>query len=136
MDCEVLTPSGTVFSGTVAEATMFTVNGQIGVLPHHETMSDVIAAGPVVIHVRGQKAQTFDTTGGLVQIENNKIHILIDEPSPDEAEIHHSIVHAAEHADQLRGDAKHNAHIEHASHMIDRQSVRLGVHRLRRHGRH
>ncbi|OGY44104.1 MAG: ATP synthase F1 subunit epsilon [Candidatus Buchananbacteria bacterium RIFCSPHIGHO2_02_FULL_38_8] len=77
INLEIITPERTVFADAVDQITLPTQQGEITVLPNHIPLISSLAAGEVKIIKEGQ--ETFMAiSGGLIQIDFNKIRILAD----------------------------------------------------------
>lgn len=135
MRVEVLALTGVKFEGEAEEIQLTTTNGQIGILPHHEPMVAQVVAGPVTVKPTSGKPEIFATFGGLVEIFPDRVRLLADEADHESELVAEEIEEALERAKQLRSEAKTDHDLEVAQQMIDRQTVRLGVARLRRHNR-
>src|SRR5262245_49368874 len=87
MEFELLTLSGTKYSGTIKMVSLTTAEGQIGILPHHEPLVAKVVGGPVTVRPEKGEPEVFATYGGLLEVTaQNRVRILADE---------------ADHADEL-----------------------------------
>jgi len=130
------TISGTKFDDDVYEVLLPTMSGQIGVLPGHMPLISVATNG--IIQIRRKPSdpddfmEIFATNGGVIEVSDNILSVLVDE-ADDPDEINEAEAKAAyELAKRMKAEAKDQVSLEHAQHLIDRQSVRLQVAGLRR----
>ena len=136
MDFELLTLSGTKFSGEAIQVNLTTVDGQMGILPHHEPFVAKVVAGPVVVKPAKGESQVFATYGGLVEVTAaNRVRLMADEADHAEDLVASEIEEALARAEDLRAKAKDKTELANAQALVDRQAVRLGVARMRRHER-
>ncbi|HUD11668.1 MAG TPA: ATP synthase F1 subunit epsilon [Candidatus Saccharimonadia bacterium] len=134
MRFELLTLAGVKYAGDVTQVSLTTVDGEIGILPHHERLTAIAAPGPVTVRV-GAKKEVFATFGGLLEVTAERVRLLSDEADHLDDLIESEIEAAIELAQALKSAAKDKRELSHAQQMIDRQAVRLNVARMRRHGR-
>ena len=132
MKVELLTLSGVKFSGEADELRLRTTNGEIGILSHHEPFVAQVVAGPVVVRPASGQPEIFATYGGLVEVTPEVTRLLADEADHADDLLADEIEEALERAKTLRDNAKDRVELEQAQSMIDRQTVRLGVAKMRR----
>jgi F-type H+-transporting ATPase subunit epsilon len=132
MRFELLTLGGSKFAGTAASVQLTTVDGEIGILPHHESLVAQVKGGPVIVKVPGGGTEIFATFGGLLEVENNVVRLLADEADHAEELVAEEIEAALARAKELRASAKDKHELARAQEQIDRQAVRLGVARMHR----
>ncbi len=136
---ELVTLSGTKFSQDVYEVLLPTPDGQIAVFRHH--MPLVSLAAPGVVSIRPQEntpddlMQHYAISGGVVEVRDNAVRVLVDEADDPEELNEQEIQEALELARKMRNEAKDQIELEKAQSLIDRQAVRLKVAGLRRHRR-
>lgn len=133
--------SGTKFDDDVYEVVLPTVDGEIGVLQDHMPLVSVASNGVIAIRRDAKDSDVqrdfFATNGGVIEISNNTLRVLVDEA--DHAnDINEAEAEAAmERAKQLIAEAGDQVSLEHAQQLVDRSAVRLQVAGLkRRHQRH
>jgi len=132
--------SGTKFDDDVYEVVLPTLDGEIGVLEHHMPLVSVATNGAIMVrrnpHDPDGEREFFATNGGLVDVSNNVLRVLVDEADHadniNEAETEAAI----ERAKKMKAEAKDQVSLEHAQSLIDRHSVRLQVANLKRRTRH
>ncbi len=133
MHFELLTLTGAKFQGEVTQVSLTTVDGQIGILPHHEELTAIAVPGPVRVRERGGKESVFATFGGLLEIDpDGTTRLLADEAEHADELVQAEIEKALEMAEQLKAAAKDKHELARAQQLVDRQTVRLGVAKLRR----
>lgn len=133
---ELVTLDGTKLRDQVHEVIIPTANGYIGVFKDHAAL--ISLAVPGVISVRRSDKQPDDlmdhyaTNGGVVEILDNVVRVLVDEADHADEINEKEIEKALEAARKLRTEAKDQVSLDHAQQLIDRSAVRLRVAELRR----
>ena len=112
-----------------------TASGEIGVYPDHEPLVSVLVPGIISVRRKQGDPDTavdhFATFGGVLEVNREGVKILVDEAESDISE--QEVEKARELAIKLKNEAKSQQDLDKAQSMIDRQSIRLNVARLRRH---
>ncbi len=136
MDFELVTLAGTKVNEKVYEVILPTTDGEIAVFPHHEPLISV--AKPGVIYVRAEKGDSddkmtlFAISGGVVEIGENRVRVLVDEADSG-ADITEAESKAAlDRAKAMRDNATDQVELEKAHALVDRHAVRLKVAELHR----
>ena len=132
MEFELLTLTGTKFSGDVTQVTLRTTDGDIGILPNHEPLTAAVAAGPVTIYKKGGQSEAFAGFGGLLEVKAERVRLLADEAEHAEELIANEIEAALKHAETLKAAAKDKVELARAQELVDREVVRLCVAKMRR----
>ncbi len=133
---ELVTLDGAKFGEDVYEVVLPTADGYIAIFPHH--MPLVSIASPGVISVRRKqgdpdtKLEYFATNGGVIEVTDNKVRVLVDEADREDEINEAEAQKAFDHAQNLRREAKDTISLQHAQNLVDRQAVRLQVAGLRR----
>lgn len=132
----LVTLSGTKFDEDVYEVVLPTLDGQIGVLQHHMSLVSVATNGAIAVRRNPQdsdaKREYFATNGGVVEVSNNVLNLLVDE-ADNADEINEAEAQAAmERAQEMKAEAKDEVSLEHAQALVDRNAVRLQVAGLKR----
>lgn len=136
MKLELIALTGQKMNEDVYEVGLPTADGQIAVFPGH--MPLVTLAVPGVISVRRSKSdpdsavEHFATNGGVVEIDNARIRVLVDEADAADDILAEEAQAALARAEEMKRDAKDKVELDKAQAMIDRQAVRLKVADLRR----
>ncbi len=78
MRVDVVSPEEMLWSGEAEFVVAKTVDGEIGILAHHEPVMAALASGTVSIHTGGEKVDA-SVGGGFLQILDNTITLLVDD---------------------------------------------------------
>lgn len=128
---QLVTLKGVVLDADVTEVLLPTLDGQIGVLTDHMPLITVVSPG--VISVRNKVTDTdsqivnYASYGGVVEISNNVIRILVDEADNGDEINEQETQKAYDLAVKMKSEAKDQISLDNAQKLIDRQSVRLKV---------
>lgn len=139
MKLELITLTGSKFSGEVYEVQLPTTTGPIAIYPGHEPLVTTMKAG--VISVRGLKndpdseLDIFATNGGVAEVADNTVKVLVDEADHSEEISESAAAEALKRAEEMKANAKDAVEIEKAKELVDRYAVRLKVAGLRRRNR-
>lgn len=133
---QLVSQSGTKFDDEVYEVVLPSVDGQIGVLSHHMPLVSVATVGAIMVrrkeHDLDSAREYFATNGGVIEVDNNTLRLLVDEADHAD-EINQQEAQAAlERAKKMKAEAKDQVSLEHAQSLMDRSAVRLHVAGLRR----
>lgn len=128
--------AGTKFDDDVYEVILPTLDGEIGVLAHHMPLVSVATTGAIVVR-RNQRdtdrdREYFAVTGGVVDVSNNTLRVLVDEADHADSINEAEAESAMERAKQMKAEAKDQVSLEHAQSLVDRHAVRLQVAGLKR----
>ena len=74
---EIITPTATIFEGDVNRVDLPGVEGDMGVLPHHEALVTELNAGELVILQNG-RTQVFAIGEGFAEITGATVGVLTD----------------------------------------------------------
>lgn len=133
---ELVTLSGIKFSKEVFEVVLPTADGYIAIFPHHMPLVSIAVPGVISVrHKQGdpeEKLEYFATNGGIIEIANNTIRVLVDEADREDEISEAEAKKAFEAAKDLARNAKDSLSLQQAQSLIDRQAVRLQVATLRR----
>lgn len=133
---ELVTLDGTKFGEEVYEVQLPTPGGMIGIFPHHIPLVSI--ASPGVIAVRRKqddpdiKLEYFATNGGVIEILDNIVRVLVDEADREDEINEQEALKAFERAQKMQAEAGDQVSLEHAQSLIDRSQSRLRVAELRR----
>jgi F-type H+-transporting ATPase subunit epsilon len=136
MKLQLITLLGQKMDEDVYEVILPTAEGPIAVYPGHEELITIAVAGEIKVRRsksdRDNRIEHFATSGGVAEIDNKRVRILVDEAeSPDEL-VEEEIRAALKLAQETRAKAKDQVDIDKAQQLIDRQAVRLKVAELKR----
>lgn len=133
---QLITLNGTKFDDDVYEVLLPTLEGEIGVLTGHMPLVSVATNG--VISVRRNEhdldiaMEHFAVSGGVVEVLDNALRVLVDEADHAE-DINEAEAQAAhERALKLKAEATDEVSLERAQEMVDRTATRLQVAGLKR----
>ncbi|MBC7707993.1 ATP synthase F1 subunit epsilon, partial [Polaromonas sp.] len=136
MHFQLVSLSGSKFDDDVYEVTVPTLDGEIGILDHHMPLIAVAKTG--VVAVRRQARDTdaqrefFAINGGAIEVENNKLRILVDEADHADEINEAEAAAAMERAKKMKAEATDQVSLEHAQALVDRHAVRIQVANLKR----
>ncbi len=74
----ITTPERVVYEGDVQSVTVPTIDGEIGVLPHHVPLVSVLAAGELHAITTAGESQPMAVSGGFIEVNDNNVIILAD----------------------------------------------------------
>ena len=140
MHFQLVTLLGVAIDKPVYEVIVPTVHGEISVFPSHEPLVTLSKSG--IVYVRENKGdadedmELFAISGGVVEIDQSKVRILVDEADHGADIIEAKTQAALERAREMQANAKDQVELEKATQLIDRHMVRLKVADLQRHRRH
>ncbi len=130
------TLSGRRFDAEIAEATIPTSSGQIGILTGHMPLISIVKAGIISIRRHtpdpDELLEYFAISGGAVHIEHNEVHVLVDEADDEKSLDEQEIKKAYERAKAMKAEATDKVSLDHAQSLLDRQAVRLDLANLKR----
>jgi F-type H+-transporting ATPase subunit epsilon len=76
MKVEILTPDKSLFLGEAEVLTLPGIEGSFQILDRHAPMIANLGKGTVVVKQQ-QKSENFDVNGGLVEVLDNKVIVLV-----------------------------------------------------------
>lgn len=133
---ELVTLDGVKFSEEVHEVILPTPDGYIAVFANHASLVSLATEGVISIRRKDNQPDDmmdhFATNGGVIEVMDNKVRVLVDEADAADEINEAEIQKALETARQLRAEAKDQVSLDHAQQLIDRTAVRLKVADLRR----
>jgi len=136
MRLQLITLSGVSIDKDVYELMAPTTAGDIAVFPGHEPLVTLAAPGALAVrHAKGDadnKLEYFAISGGIIEINQTSIRILVDEADHGDDIIEAESEVALKRALKLRDEASTQIELDKATQLIDRHSVRLQVAGLRR----
>jgi len=128
--------SGKKFEEDVYEVILPTLDGEIGVLKDHMPLVSVATTGVIAVRRdskdRDDQREFFATNGGVVEVSDNTLRVLVDEADHAEEINESEVQKALERAQKMKAEAKDQVSLEHAQALVDRQAVRLQVAGLKR----
>jgi F-type H+-transporting ATPase subunit epsilon len=128
--------SGTKFDDDVYEVVLPTLDGEIGILQDHMPLVSVASNGVIMVRrdAKDSDAQRefFATNGGVVEVSDNKLRVLVDEADAADDISEAEAEAAVERAKKMVAEAKDQVSLERAQQLVDRSAVRLQVAGLKR----
>ncbi len=85
MRVDVVSPEAVLWSGGAGFVVARTVDGEIGILAHHEPLMAALATGTVEIETAEERVRV-DVGGGFLQIFDNTVTVLADQATLATAE--------------------------------------------------
>ncbi|MAC95178.1 MAG: ATP synthase F1 subunit epsilon [Flavobacteriales bacterium] len=74
---DIVTPDKNIFSGDISSATFPGSDGSFGIKENHAPMVATLKEGKIKVVVNG-KEEFFDVSGGVVEVNHNKIIVLAE----------------------------------------------------------
>jgi F-type H+-transporting ATPase subunit epsilon len=139
MQLQLITLLGVKIDQDVYELIIPTAAGEIGVFPGHEPLVSIAVPGAIAVRYKkgdaDSKLEYFAISGGIIEISQTKVRVLVDEADHGDDIIESESKAALARAMELRDKAKDQVELDHALELVDRHTVRLKVAGLRRHHR-
>ena len=134
MRFELITLSGVKLDQQMYSATIPTIDGEISVFPSHEPLVTMAKSGIIAVTLQkdGDEVEYFAISGGVVEISQERIRILVDEADHGDDIIEAETKAALERAVRLRDETDDQVEREKAHQLVDRHLVRLKVAELQR----
>ena len=134
MKFELITLSGVKLDQQMYSATIPTIDGEISVFPSHEPLVTMAKSGIIAVTLQkdGDEVEYFAISGGVVEISQERIRILVDEADHGDDIIEAETKAALDRAVKLRDETDDQVEREKAHQLIDRHLVRLKVAELLR----
>lgn len=136
MQFQLVTLTGAKLDEAVYEVILPTTEGVISVFPSHEALVTVAVPGVVAVRRRkehsNEQLEYFAISGGVVQINQQRVRILVDEADHGDDIIEAETQAALERALALRDSAQSQVELDKAHQLVDRHMVRLKVADLNR----
>jgi F-type H+-transporting ATPase subunit epsilon len=129
---EITTPERVVFSDEVDEIILPTMNGEIGVLPHHIPLVSILVPGEVRIK-KGNEVIYLAVSGGFIQVRPDKVVVLADTADREEEIDEQAAEEARQRAKKLLEEQRtDSAEFAAISAQLEKELARLKVVRRRR----
>ena len=131
----IVTPEGSIFDGNVDAVYLPGAEGEIGVLPNHTAVMELMSAGELRI-VQGGKDTFLAIGSGFADITQEEVSVMT-EGAVDAAEIDEQVTQEAIDRAQaaLRDDTISSEDAEEMQALLTRSLAQLDVKRRRRGGR-
>lgn len=136
MNLELITLLGKKVDQDVYEVMVPTSSGEIAIFPGHEPLVTVAVPGAIAVRYKkddaDDKLDFFAISGGVVEVSQQKVRVLVDEADHGDDIIEAESKAALERAIEMRDSATDQVELEKAHQLVDRHMVRLKVADLRR----
>lgn len=136
MNLQLITLAGIKVDQEVYEVMMPTAAGDIAVFPGHEPLVTLAVPGAISVRYhkddKDDRLEFFAISGGVVEISQKKIRVLVDEADHGDDIVEAESQAALERAIAMRDSAQNQVDLEKAHQLVDRHAVRLKVAGLRR----
>ena len=136
MQLKLVTLTGVKVDEPIYSATIPTVDGDISVFPSHESLVTLARTGVIAVRFKAEDPddllEYFAISGGIVQIDQTQIRVLVDGADHGDDIIEAESQAALERAMKQRDEAADQIERENARQLIDRHLVRLKVADLKR----
>ena len=133
---ELVTLTGVKFSENVHEVMLPTPQGEIAVFEHHMPLVSLIAPGIIKVRPKTDTKENhleyFSVHGGVIEIADNKIRVLVDEATRDTELNEKEVQSALDRAKKMRAEATEQIDLDKAQALVDRHAIELKVADLRR----
>lgn len=134
---EMVTLGGVKFGEPVYEIMLPTPDGQIAILPHHIPLVSLVTTGVLAIrrqpNDRDDKIEYYAVNGGVVEILDNEVRLLVDEADHAEDIDEAEAAEAHKKAVELAKAAKDKLGLDEAQSLMDLHATRIKVAELKRH---
>ncbi|MDA8527482.1 ATP synthase F1 subunit epsilon [Opitutaceae bacterium] len=132
---EIVTPEARVYSDTVDNVVIPTLEGEIGVLPHHLPLLSQVTDGELRV-AKGSNTETFVIGDGFVQVQGDKISVLaehaIEENSIDEDAVEKAMQRAQTELQDAKNSKIDPAEIERLESVVRFSVAQLLIKKKRR----
>ena len=78
MKLQIVSRTGAIFEGDVSEVVVPAVEGELAILPGHTPLLAILVPGTVRFATSDGIRHTFETTNGLVTLEDDEIVVVVD----------------------------------------------------------
>jgi F-type H+-transporting ATPase subunit epsilon len=133
---DLVTLHGIKSSGEVHEVLLPTPLGQIAVFENHAPLVSIASPGIIKVRVKPNDPddfmEVFATNGGVIEVEDNAVRVLVDEADAPEEINEQEAQKAVQDAKDLLANAKDQVSLDNAMSMIERTATRLKVAELKR----
>ena len=75
---DIITPDTQLFSGDVVSVELPGTSGSFEILNHHAPIISTLAAGDITVSLNNGQKTSFTIHGGVIEMQNNKIIVLVD----------------------------------------------------------
>ena len=139
MKLQLVTLMGVQLDTDVYEVQLPTAAGPIAVFDGHEPLVSIAVPGAIAVRYAKSDADSkldyFAISGGVIEIDQRRVRVLVDEADNGDDIIEAETKAALEKALELQKNASNAVELEKATALVDRHQVRLNVAGLRRRNR-
>jgi F-type H+-transporting ATPase subunit epsilon len=132
---EIVTPEARVYSDTVDNVVIPTLEGEIGVLPRHLPLLSQVTDGELRV-AKGSNTETFVIGDGFVQVQGDKVSVLaehaIEENSIDEDAVEKAMQRAQTELQDAKNSKIDPAEIERLESVVRFSVAQLLIKKKRR----
>ena len=136
MHLQLITLHGVRVDQEIYELIAPTSTGEIAIFPGHEPLVTLAVPGALAVRHkkedRDESLEYFAISGGVLEIAQKSIRVLVDEADHGEDIIEAESRAALERAIKQRDESEDQVEIDKAMELIDRHQVRLRVAHLQR----
>lgn len=111
---DIVNAEAQVFSGLVEMVSVTGELGELGIMPGHTPILSSIRPGQVRITLQGGKREIFYISGGMLEVQPDRVTILADTIARAESLDEAAAVLAKEHAEKLLAEKKADVDISKA----------------------
>lgn len=130
---EIVTPAAKVYSDTIDSVVIPAIEGEIGILPGHIPLLTQVEDGELRV-AKGAETLFLAVSAGFVQIEGDKVRVLVENAITEEKIDTHAVEAAMQRAEKELREAKDidPQQLEHLQSLVRYAGVQLAVKRRRR----
>ncbi len=77
MEIRILSPEKLIYEGEIKRVKLQGINGKFEILEHHAPIVSVLVKSEIVLRDKENKQYSFAINGGILEMSDNKISILI-----------------------------------------------------------
>ncbi|MBF7683456.1 F0F1 ATP synthase subunit epsilon [Acinetobacter sp. B5B] len=108
MQCDVVSVSESLFSGTVTMLIAKGVGGELGIMPSHAPLVTLLKPGPIRVVLENGKEEVIYVSGGVLEVQPHVVTVLADTAVRAENLDEVAILEARKHAEQLLANQKND----------------------------
>ena len=121
---KLIAPDGVKYEEEANEAILPTENGQIAILPNHMPLIALLKPGEIIIK-NGKDEHHLATEGGIVEVCNNLVKILVDTAESVHNLDELKIAEAKKNAEERIKNAKNDTEFADAAAALEKQIAKL-----------
>lgn len=77
LEVEIISPEGMIYKDSVNEIILYSIQGQLTILPLHAPLFTKLVEGEVILR-KGSQSIPVKILGGFLEVINNRVNILAD----------------------------------------------------------